>query len=95
MTARYWFARRYPINDPRNSVAPVCWQGYAVALGFVGGMMLSGVAFLVLATGGRPDLGIVAFCVGAIVSGALFIMVSRRAADMTRTVEDYRAERAS
>jgi hypothetical protein len=95
MTDRtYWFARRFPIGHPRKGLAPVAWQGYAVAGVFLSGMLFAGFAWLALAAVGLMLLGVAAFVLGAALSGAAFIGVARRTADLTHTVEDYRTGRA-
>lgn len=33
-----WFARRFPVGNPRNAMSPVNRAGYAVVVGFVGAM---------------------------------------------------------
>ncbi len=88
-----WFARRFPLDDPRLAVSPVSWQGYAVALGFVGGMILAGAIYLGFMTADMPIAGMIGFVVCAVLTGGGFLTVSRLKADMTRTVEDYKAGR--
>jgi nitrate reductase gamma subunit len=90
----YWFARRFPVGDPRNGLAPVHWKGFAVALGFVAGMLASAGAGTALAANGLVAAGIAVFAAGAAASGGAFIVIARRTADMTRTTQDYRAGRA-
>lgn len=86
----YWFARRFPLTDKRNSVAPISWHGYALAGVFLSGMVFAALAWLALAAVGLMLVGIGVFAFGAALSGAAFIAVARRTADMTHTVEDYR-----
>jgi hypothetical protein len=96
MTDRvYWFARRFPVGSPRQGIAPVAWQGYAVAGVFLSGMIFSALAWMALAAVGLMVVGIVAFVIGAALSGAAFVAIARKTADMTHTVEDYRTGRAS
>jgi hypothetical protein len=90
-----WFARRFPVGDPRKGLAPVRWQGLAVAGGFMVGMLVSALAWFALAANGRMALGVAVFVVGAALSGAAFILIARRTADVTRTVQDYRTGQAS
>jgi hypothetical protein len=91
----YWFARRFPLSDARGSLAPVSWQGYAVAGVFLSGMIFSALAWMALAAIGLMVVGIAAFVLGAALSGAAFIAIARRTADMTHTVEDYRTGRVT
>lgn len=94
MTNRtYWFARRFPLTDRRNSVAPISWHGYAVAGVFLSGMVFAALAWLALAAVGLMLVGMAVFIFGAALAGGAFIAVAARTADMQHTVEDYRAGR--
>jgi hypothetical protein len=90
----YWFARRFPVGDPRKSYAPVHWKGWAVSLLFVTVLTIGGVAFAWMGASGYLIQGIVAFAVAAIVGGGWFLFVAELKADKTRTVEDYRRDGA-
>ncbi len=89
----YWFARRFPVGHARKGLAPISWHGYALAGVFLSGMVFAALAWLALAAVGLMLIGIGVFVFGAALSGAAFIAVARRTADMTHTVEDYRAGR--
>jgi hypothetical protein len=90
MASAYWFARRFPVGHPRNAMAPVSREGWLVALGFIGGMMLAGLGFVGFAVSGSPVLGVVFFVVVAALSAWGFIKAAKDRGDHQRTVDDYR-----
>jgi len=89
----YWFARRFPLEDPRQSYAPVHWKGYAVALIFVSALTAGGVAFAWLGASGDLFMGILVFAGIAIVAGGWFILTAKANGDPVRTVADYKKDR--
>lgn len=89
----YWFARRHPIGNGRNGMAPISWKGWLVALGFVLGMIAGGGAFAWYALDGKIPQGIAAFVALAFASGVTFIGVSQKKGDHVHTVADYREGR--
>ncbi len=88
----YWFARRFPVGDPRNAMAPVHWKGYAVVGAYVTLLVLGGVAFAWLGASGQLLLGGAVFAAAAIFGASLFIAMSNTRGDKMRTVTDYRKE---
>lgn len=90
----YWFARRFPIGNPRGGIAPVHWKGWACALIFCGVMLVGAGSFAYFALM-RDEFphGAAIFAVLAIVGGGWFILVSQANADRVRTVEDYKREK--
>lgn len=88
----YWFARRFPVGNPRNAMSPVHWKGYAVVAAYVTLLVLGGVAFAWLGASERLILGAVIFAAVALVGASLFIGLSITKGDKTRTVADYRKE---
>jgi hypothetical protein len=89
----YWFARRFPLSDPRQSYAPVHWKGYAVSLIFVAALTAGGFAFAWLGASGDMFTGILIFSGVAIVAGAWFILTAKANGDPVRTVADYRKDK--
>ena len=88
--SEFWFARRFPIGNPRNAMAPVSPEGWRVVWIFVGCMVGGAVLALVLAALGAYILGFVAF-VGLAIAGAwYFIKTANARGDTTRTVDDYK-----
>jgi len=89
----YWFARRFPVGNPRNAMAPVHWKGYAVVAVYVTLLVLGGVAFAWLGASGDLIMGVTIFAAMAIVGAGLFIGLSNTKGDKSRTVADYVRER--
>lgn len=94
MTTQYWFARRYPLGDPRNGMAPVHWKGVVVSVGFVAILLIGGGLWAWLAAGNRAAEGAALFTVCAFVDGMWFIQTSRERGDRIRTVADYREQKS-
>src|SRR5690606_12679479 len=88
--SEYWFARRYPLGNPRNAMAPVHWKGWVMSAVFVAALAAGGVTFAWLGASGRMAAGIGVFVLVAFVATAWFIMLVRANGDRVRTVEDYR-----
>ena len=89
-----WFARRFPVGDPRKAMAPVHWKGYLAAGMFVVALLIGALAFAWMGAHGQIVQGAAAFIVAAAVGTIWFITVAERTCDKTRTVADYQKERA-
>jgi hypothetical protein len=89
----YWFARRYPLGDTRQAIAPVTWQGYAVSMTFVLALTAGAVGFAYLGASGDLFMGIMLFIGVAIVAGAWFILTAKANGDPIRTVADYKKDK--
>lgn len=107
---RYWFARRFPVGDRRNSMGPVTSEGFRVAWTFVWWMVGGGVAWLLLlglagwagyASGFGPlswvlgALGPIVFIACAVDGAWHFIKTARDRGDNQHTVEDYKSGRVT
>ncbi len=90
--SEYWFARRFPVGNPRNAMAPVHWKGYAIVAVYVTLLVLGGLAFAWLGAGGQLILGAVIFAGAAVIGASLFIGLSGAKGDKTRTVAEYRRD---
>ncbi len=90
----YWFARRFPLGDGRNAMAPVHWKGWLVALGFGFILTIGAVLFAWLGAHEQIVKGAAMFIVTAIVGMVWFIGMSQRKGDPVRTVADYKKDRA-
>jgi hypothetical protein len=98
VTNQYWFARRFPVSDRRNSMSPITPEGYRVAWTFVGWMIGGACAALVLV-----GLGFVhwlfmvpaplVFVACAAYGGWYFISQSQSRGDKLHTIEDYKLGR--
>lgn len=88
----YWFARRFPVGNPRNAMAPVHWKGYAVVAAYLTLLVLGGLAFAWLGAGGQLILGAAIFAAAALMGAGFFISLSVVKGDKTRTVADYQKD---
>ena len=86
----YWFARRFPVGSPRNSMAPVHWKGWAMFGAFLAAMAMGALGFALTALKGDLIMGAVAFAsLSALGAGMLLISVAQHG-DTARTVDEYR-----
>ncbi len=87
--SEFWFARRFPVGNRRNSIAPVSREGRLVVAGFIFGMLLGALVFMAMAAAGELILGAATFAVIAGLAGGGFIIVAQKRADQKHTVDDY------
>lgn len=90
----FWFARRYPVGDRRNALAPVTTEGRRVVLAFVAAVIVGAIVFAVMAISGDVMLGAATFAVIAGLAGGGFILVANQKLDRNHTVDDYKTGRA-
>lgn len=90
VTQEFWFARRFPLDNPRSAMAPVHWKGFAATGVFIAAMVGAAGAFLLLALSGAMIWGAIAFALSAAIAGLWFIAVAQAKGDKQRTVADYR-----
>ena len=97
--SKYWFARRFPVGSPRNTMAPVSPEGFAVVKTFVFWMVGGGLAAIAIAIAAvittlwLAMLAPVVF-VGCAAYGAwYFISQAQNRGDHRHTVDDYKAGR--
>lgn len=90
----FWFARRFPVGNPRNAMAPVHWKGYAVVAAYVTLLVLGALGFAWFGASGDLILGAVLFAAAAVVGASLFIILSSTKGDKARTVAEYRKDAA-
>lgn len=86
----YWFARRFPVGNPRGAMGPVHWMGWTVTFAFVSVLSAGGIAFAWLGASGQMVEGITIFAATAVISMGAFLTVVNAKADKTRTVAEYR-----
>ncbi len=89
----YWFARRFPVGNPRNSFAPVHWKGWAAAAIFIAVLAIGAAAFAWMGASGFLVHGMVVFAVAALVGMVWFVTIAQVKGDKSRTVDDYRKAR--
>jgi len=92
--SRHWFARRFPVGDPRNAMAPVSREGHLVAWAFVGAMALGAIGFGLFALANLFVVGMIFFVGIAAVAATAFILIASARGDTARTVADYRNKHA-
>lgn len=91
MTAKYWFARRFPVGHRRNAMGPVSPEGWRVTGVFVMSVVAGMIGGFLLLTSGSPLLGLALFVVLSALGGLAFVVISARRGDRERTIEDYRS----
>jgi hypothetical protein len=95
----YWFARRFPVGHPRNSMSPINEKGWNVVRQFIGWMVGGAVAALIIVLIGLfvlPYVWIGApfiFVACAMFGAWSFILASQQHGDNNHTVDDYKAGR--
>jgi hypothetical protein len=91
MSNEFWFARRFPVGNRSNAVAPVTKEGRLVGLAFVASMLVGAAIGAVVGLGGNLILGIATFAVIAGAGGFAFIYIAQKKTDRNHTVADYQA----
>lgn len=92
-TTEYWFARRFPLGNPRSAIGPVHWKGWLLTLAFVALMTAAGVAFAWFGANGNMMEGIAIFIIVAFIGGIAFMSMANSKCDKIRTVADYKKDR--
>lgn len=89
--ASYWFARRFPVEEVKNTrMAPVSSEGWAVVAFFAGCMIAGGVALFLFSFAYRaPFIGVVTMVVFAAVGATVFLWLANTKGDKHHTVDDY------
>ena len=90
MSEEYWFARRFPVSDPRSAFAPVHWKGFVATGIFVAALVIGGVAFAWMGASGYLLQGVFVFAMAALVAGGWFVTIANAKGDKRRTVADYK-----
>lgn len=85
-----WFARRFPVGDPRNSMAPVHWKGWMMFAVFAAAVAVGGLGFLLSALNGEWLWGIVVFVALSAMGAGMLLMAVAQHGDVAKTVEEYR-----
>ncbi len=84
-----WFARRFPIGNPRSGMAPVHWKGWAVIGLFLFAMVVGASAFAWFAYEGLMGQGVWTFVVLAAAGALFFLRMANHKGDHIHTVADY------
>lgn len=85
----YWFARRFPLSDARQSLSPVHWKGWVVAVSFVLIMLGAAITFGWFATHDEFMKGVALFVLAAFAGVIWFLSVARMRGDRIRSIRDY------
>lgn len=93
MTHQYWFARRYPVGNPRQAMAPVHWKGWLMTLFFVLVLTFGGGLFVWFGMQEQFAQGVLLFGLIGFVATAWFTLLIRANGDKVHTVEDYKKGR--
>ena len=89
--AEFWFARRFPLGNPRQGYAPVHWKGWAATLAFVLALAGGGAYFAWDALIEQNFMqGAAVFIVAAFVGTAWYLLVVRANSDTLHTVAEYK-----
>jgi hypothetical protein len=86
----YWFARRFPLGNPRSAMGPVHWKGWAITFLFVSILSAGGMAFAWLGASGQMVEGVTIFAATAVIAMGGFLTIVSLKSDKTRTVAEYR-----
>lgn len=92
--AHYWFAR-YKLGPGRTQskgLVPLNWKGVAVIAGFVAGLVVGGLAFLLFGLRDQFFPGIACFVILAAAGAITFLWASVARTDPTKSVADYRVD---
>jgi hypothetical protein len=90
---KYWFARRYPVGNPRSSVGPISTEGWLMAAAFVLDMLAGAVVFFYFASIGETVLGGLLFGVLAAAGAGALVFLASRKSDQQHTIDDYKSGR--
>lgn len=89
--AEFWFARRFPLGDPRQGYAPVHWKGWASMLGFAVALAAGGGYFFWDAVMEENFVqGVAVFVVLTFAAFAWIQLVVRANSDTLHTVAEYK-----
>lgn len=100
--SKYWFARRFPVGHPRNTMSPVSPEGWNVVWSFVRWMTGGAIAAVILVIIGLYTsqwwvyvLAVIVYVASAAYGGWYFISTAYKRGDKQNTVDDYKAGRVS
>jgi hypothetical protein len=91
----YWFARRFKPGSSRSAMAPVSWKGWAVFGAFLVLDLIGTAALAIMVMNDRLWLGVGMFVAMTAIGGGALIYFAMTKGDPSKTVDDYRAERAA
>ena len=94
--AKYWFARRFPVEVGGDRMSPISQEGWLVVWSFVGSLVL-GFAALALFTlvFQKPLIGFITLLMLASLGMSAFLMLAQQRGDKRHTAEDYKQGRVT
>ena len=94
--ARYWFARRFPLEVGGDRMSPVSREGWIVVWTFVAAMALGAIAlFVATLVFQKPLVGFIILLVLASMAMTGFLMLAQQRGDKRHTVDDYKQGRVT
>jgi len=94
--ARYWFARRFPVEVGGDRMSPISREGWIVVWSFVAAMALGAVALFVFTlVFQKPLIGFIILLVLASLGMTAFLMLAQQRGDKQHTADDYKQGRVT
>lgn len=91
--SEFWFARRFPVGNKSNALAPISREGKLVGFAFGAAMLVGAAIGAAVALGGDIILGVCIFAVIGGTGGGAFLAIAQTKTDREHTVADYAAGR--
>ncbi|MBL8550788.1 MAG: hypothetical protein JNJ73_12460 [Hyphomonadaceae bacterium] len=89
-----WFARRFPVGNPRSSMAPVHWKGWMMFGVFVAAMAIGALGFALSAVSGQFLWGVIVFLALTAMGAGMLMLAVVTHGDTEKTVDEYRKANA-
>lgn len=94
--AKYWFARRFPLEVGGDRMDPISREGWLVVWAFVAAMVLGAVALFVFTLAfQKPLIGFIILLVFASLGMTGLLMLAQQRGDKRHTVDDYKQGRVT
>ena len=96
MTNRYWFARRFPVDQPGDRVDPISREGWMVVWSFAAALVAGFLALLIFTlVFQKPLIGFIILLVLASLSMTSLLLLSKQRGDQKHTADDYKQGRVT
>lgn len=97
MASRYWFARKFPVTEPKATrMSPVSTEGLMVVTFFVAALLAGAAGLLLYTLAFRaPALGFVVFVTFVLAGTAVFVAALKWRGDTQHTADEYKSGRIS
>ena len=94
--AKYWFARRFPLEVGGDRMSPISREGWLVVWSFVASLVVGFVAMLLFTVVfQKPLIGFIILLVLASLGMTAFLMLAQQRGDKRHTAEDYKQGRVT